>query len=112
MQLTLDFNERIGAYIILQQVNRGPRGFLNVVKDAKETLEVKKDEIAEYGVIPRPGGGLDWDKEKSKVTKEFTISEGAYNYIKSRLEEMDKGEMDIEFVAIANKILGEPQKNG
>lgn len=112
MELTLDFNERIGFYIILQQVARGPRPFLNLLKDAKEVLEIKKEEIAEYGVTPRQGGGLDWDKEKAKQEKTFTISTGAYNYVKGKLVEMDEGEMDIEFVAIANKILGEQENNG
>lgn len=112
MQLTLDFNERVGAYIILQQVTRGPRSFLNIVSDAKKVLQITKEDIQEYNVTPRKEGGLEWDREAAKATKDFTITDGAYNYIKSRLEEMDKGEIDIEFVPVANKILGEPQDNG
>ena len=106
MTLSLSLPERIGVYILLSECKVGPRAFLNLIKDAKKAIEIKKEEMSEYGITGRPDGGIDWNKESADKTKDFTLSEGAYNFLKSRLEDLEKQEkLHIDLLPIANKIL-------
>jgi|GEM_PF-6072428 len=113
MKLTLTLGERVGAYIILIEVVQGPRHFLSLIKDAKQQMQFSAEDIKAYGVVPRAGGGIDWNRDATDQTKDLTISEGVHTYLKDRLTELDKHDkITLDLLDIANKILGEPTKNG
>lgn len=113
MTLSLTLPERIGAIILFAEVKIGNRAFLGFIKDARTAVELKEEEIKEYGIKGRPDGWLDWAKSTQDNEKEFTITDGAYNFMKTRLEDLDKqGKMAMDLLPLANKILGDSEKNG
>lgn len=111
MTISLTLPERIGVIILLAEVNVGKRSFLNFIKDGRDAVEIKKEEIQEYGITGRQGGGLDWNKETADIAKEFTLSEGVSEFITKRLKELEDA-LPMDLLPLANKILGEAEKNG
>lgn len=108
MQISLNLPERIGALILLGEVTNAKRNVMNLISDTRKVIDIRKEEIMEYQITPRREGGLDWDKEKAELAKDFTISEEGFNFLKTRIKQHDEGTMHKDLVPFANKVLGEP----
>lgn len=105
MQLSLTLPERIGLIIVLDECSIGDRNFLSLVKHAKAEVDIKEEEIKEYSITARPGGGLDWAKKTQDVTKNFLLSDGVLDIVRKRLEEKEKlGRLHMDLLPILEKI--------
>jgi len=113
VKVSLNMPERVGMFIMLENKKFGDHRLMYLLKMAKEALKTKEKEIEEYGITPRPGGGINWNVEKGKKAKTFQIPALIYQMVEDDLKAMDKAQQISEdLVDLANKILGEPEHDG
>lgn len=111
MQISLNFPERVGLFILVEEAKVGDRKFLSMLNLAKEALRVREDDIKEYGVSNRPDGGINWNFEKAKKVKKYDVPESVMNHVTKRLADLEKSQqLTMELLPIADKILGESKK--
>lgn len=105
--------ERVGFYIILESKTYGDHRLMYLLKQAKDVLKTREDEIKKYSITARAGGGINWDVKKGAVGREFRIPALVYQMVEDEIRKLDKdGKITEDLVDIANKILGEPDSDG
>lgn len=113
MPTTLSFPERIAALILINECQVGDRNFLSMIKLAKAELHLTEKDTKEFALIPRQGGGIDWDNEKAKKVQKFDIPESVLQYFKDRLKQLDsEKKLHMDLLPLADKMLGGTKKKG